>query len=65
MASGVAVNDNGAFVVGMAGEGRWDGFGYPNPNRAACLARFEKAAAAIDGSRPRISPDCVVNAASY
>ena len=35
LARGVAVNDNGVFVVGVAGEGRWDGFAYPNPNRAA------------------------------
>jgi uncharacterized protein (TIGR03437 family) len=65
LARGVAVNDNGVFVAGVAGEGRWDGFAYPNPNRAAYLARFEKAAAAIGGSRPRIFPGCVVNAASY
>src|SRR5687768_8289887 len=65
LARGVAVNDNGVFVAGVAGEGRWDGFAYPNPKRAAYLARFEKAAAATGGSRPRIFPDCVVNAASY
>jgi uncharacterized protein (TIGR03437 family) len=65
LARGVAVNETGVFVVGVAGEGRWDGFAYPNPDRAAYIARFEKAAAAIGGSRPRISPDCVVNAATY
>jgi hypothetical protein len=36
-----------------------------NPTRGAFLAKLEKTAAAVGASRPRLFPDCVVNAASY
>jgi len=57
LAAGVAVDDTGVYVVG---QGNYDtantGEGF--------LAKFEKTAVVAD-SRPRILPDCVVNAASY
>ena len=57
-AMGVAVDDTGVYLVG---QGYFDvvntGEGF--------LAEFEKTAAVVTNSRPRILPDCVVNAASY
>ena len=56
---GLAVDDTGVYVVGGAST---DG----NPNTGeSFLAKFEKVAAVVTDSRPRISPGCVVNAASY
>ncbi len=57
-ARGVAVDDTGVYVVG---QGNFDA---PNTGEGF-LAKFEKTAAVVTDSRPRILPDCVVNAASY
>jgi uncharacterized protein (TIGR03437 family) len=57
-AAGVAVNDTGVYVVG-----RGD-FDPPNTGEGF-LAKFEKMAAVVTDSRPRILPGCPVNAASY
>jgi uncharacterized protein (TIGR03437 family) len=54
----VAMNDTGVYVVGGGG------FDAPNTGEAF-LARLEKTAAVVTDSRPRISPGCPVNAASY
>jgi uncharacterized protein (TIGR03437 family) len=72
-ATGVAVNPSGVYVVGQdmpdAFRENWEEFepfeGYEAAGTAAYLAKFEKAAAAVNGSAPRILPGCVVNAASY
>ena len=71
-ASGVAVDASGVYVVGQEGtaqvrdaEELFNVFAPANPGSAAFLAKFEKTAAALAGSGPRIFPDCVVNAASY
>ena len=70
--SAVAVDASGVYVVGreVTSQGLLllSDVEYPNPPanpaNGAFLARFEKTAAAA-GARPRILPDCVVNAASY
>ncbi len=71
-ASGVAVDASGVYVVGEEGTAQvrdhlehYDAFEPANPTRGAFLAKFEKSAAVVSGSGPRIFPDCVVNAASY
>jgi uncharacterized protein (TIGR03437 family) len=56
-ATGVALDDTGVYVVGR-------GSGAPNTGEAF-LARLEKTAAAIPDAKPRVSPGCPVNAASY
>ena len=58
LAVGVAVDDTGVYVVGQGS------FDAPNTGESF-LAKFEKTAAVVTDSRPRILPDCVVNAASY
>jgi uncharacterized protein (TIGR03437 family) len=69
---GVALDTSGVYVVGEEGSAQIqdeleeiDAFGPTKTTRSAFLARFEKAAAVVIGSGPRIFPDCVVNAASY
>jgi uncharacterized protein (TIGR03437 family) len=57
-ATSVAMDDTGVYVDGG---GNFDG---PNTGEAF-LARLEKTAAVATDSRPRISPGCPVNAASY
>ena len=57
-AEGVAVDDTGVYVVG--GE-----YTTQAADPTSFLAKFEKPAAVVTDSRPRILPDCVVNAASY
>jgi uncharacterized protein (TIGR03437 family) len=71
-ASGVTVDAGGVYVVGEEGAAQvrddWELFNVfapANPASGAFLAKFEKSAAAVAGSGPRIFPDCVVNAASY
>jgi uncharacterized protein (TIGR03437 family) len=65
-ASGVTVDSGGVYVVGTEGPG----FGAPPdldvfPDvSGAFLAKLETAAA-VTGAGPRISPGCIVNAASY
>ena len=63
---GVAVDASGVYVIGWVGTGydEWSEAGAV-PFSGSFLARFEKSAAVVTGSRPRILPDCVVNAASY
>ena len=56
-ATSVAIDDTGVYVDGSGG------FDAPNTGEAF-LARLEKTAMATD-SRPRISPGCPVNGASY
>jgi uncharacterized protein (TIGR03437 family) len=67
------MDDGGVYVIGRSGnlqvvEG-WEFpaevFAQTNPTSSAFLAKFEKSAALVSGSVPRIFPDCVVNAASY
>ncbi len=57
---GVASDASSVYVVGAAGAP-----GARNWESSAFLAKFEKAPAVVTGSRPRVFPDCVVNAASY
>ncbi|MEO7648936.1 MAG: hypothetical protein ABIZ80_00575, partial [Bryobacteraceae bacterium] len=71
-AGGVVLDASGVYVVGQEGtaqvrdaEELFNVFAPANPGRAAVLVKFEKGAAALAGSGPRIFPDCVVNAASY
>ena len=74
-ASGIAVDANSVYVVGEEGTAmfledvEWMRLSGPlapsNVSRGAFLARFEKSAAVVVGSGPRIFPGCVVNAASY
>ena len=71
-ASGVAVDPSGVYVVGQEGTAMvrddwdlFDVFSTASPTSGAFLAKFEKTAAVVTGSGPRIFPDCVVNAASY
>ena len=66
-AGDVAVDSSGVYVVGRAGTALEDfeGLSMTPPAGRAFLAKFDKTAAAVSGSRPRILPDCVVNAASY
>jgi uncharacterized protein (TIGR03437 family) len=68
-ADGVAANAGGVYVIGRRADDPtpagavfpW----YPTSRRiSAFLAKFEKAAEVV-GLRPRITPGCVVNAASY
>jgi uncharacterized protein (TIGR03437 family) len=70
-ASAVAVDADGVYVVGRNGTAQVEEafylgvFSTETPAGSAFLARFEKTAAVVTGSGPRIFPDCVVNAASY
>jgi uncharacterized protein (TIGR03437 family) len=71
-ARGVALDASGVYVVGRDGTAQVDEsfnflgvVGAEISSRSAFLAKFEKTAAAVTGSGPRIFPDCVVNAASY
>ena len=71
-ASGVAVDSSGVYVVGQEGTAMvrddlelFDVFSAASPTSGAFLAKFEKTAAVVTGSGPRIFTDCVVNAASY
>ena len=71
-AYGVAVAAGAVYVAGQEGAAQvqddfehFDAFRPANPTRAGFLARFEAVPAAAAGPRPRIFPDCVVNAASY
>jgi len=52
LSRGVAVDATGVYLTGSLGA-------------SALLARFEKAAAVVSDSRPRILWDCVLNSASY
>ncbi len=63
-ARGVAVDASGVYVVGRYGTDDLS-FSAAPPGSGAFLAKFEKTAAVVTDSRPRIFPDCVVNAASY
>jgi uncharacterized protein (TIGR03437 family) len=71
-AKGVAAAGGAVFVVGEEGAAQvrddfehFDAFQPANPTRAGFVARFESAAAPAAASGPRISPNCVVNSASY
>ncbi len=71
-ATGVALDASGVYVVGQVANALrddWENFepfeGFEPAIPGAFLAKFEKAAAAVAGSAPRIFPGCVVNAASY
>lgn len=74
-ASGVAVDANGVYLVGREGtamfteDAEWyelpDVLAPATASNGAFLAKFQKTAAAVTGTGPRIFPDCVVNAANY
>jgi len=68
LASGVAVDDTGVYVVGQEGtapfQEDWGDF-LADATSGAFLARFEKTEATLTVSGPRIFSGCVVNAASY
>jgi len=57
-AAGVAVNDSGVYLVGQGN------FDVANTGEGF-LAELEKTAAVVSDLKPRILPDCVVNAASF
>jgi uncharacterized protein (TIGR03437 family) len=72
-ATGVALHPSGVYVVGQvvanAFRDEWETFepfeGFEPASPGVFLAKFEKTAAPVAGSAPRIFPGCVVNAASY
>jgi uncharacterized protein (TIGR03437 family) len=64
-AGGVTVDASGVYVVGTFGSAVDESlYSMPPPPRGTFLAKFENSAVEAPGLRPRIFPDCVLNAAS-
>jgi uncharacterized protein (TIGR03437 family) len=57
-ADGVAVDATGVYAVGQASDA-------PGAGGLVFLAKLEKDVVGVTESKPRILPDCVINAASY
>jgi uncharacterized protein (TIGR03437 family) len=71
-ARAVTVNDSSVYVAGNEGTAlvqadteHVDAFAPTNPTRNAFLVKLDQSAARDTSPRPRMFPDCVVNAASY